>query len=302
MTRIETATLANSTTCELGEGPVWDPIRQQLLWLDIRSGTVHIGELDDSGKVTTIDRECFAGTVGAVAVAIDGSWVVAGAHEVFRHAADEREERVRVVAPSEPRRTNDGKPDPAGRFVVGTLALEGESSSETLVRIDAGGVAVLDQDLTLSNGLAWSVDGATMYSVDTLRGIVFARDYAADSGAVGERRIFLEITDGYPDGICVDAEDHLWVAVWGSGEVRRFAPTGLLDEVITVPAPHVSSVAFAGPRLDTLIITTATQDLNERQMSDHPLSGQLFSFKPGVTGAPVAFWNGELLTERTHVK
>ena len=302
MTHTETAAVANSIMCELGEGPVWDPIRRQLLWIDIQRGAVHVGELDSSGRVTSVGLHLFDGTVGAVAVAVDGSWVVAGAHQIFRYVHGRPGEGVTVISSSEPRRTNDGKPDPAGRFVIGTLAVEGASSTEVLVRMDADGVTTLDEDLTLSNGLAWSGDAATMYSIDTLRRRVYARDYDAVSGAVGERRTHLQIEDGYPDGICLDAEEHLWVAVWGSGQVRRYSPTGELEAVITVPAPHVSSVAFAGDGLDTLIITTATQDLTVSQMSTHPLSGQLFSFKPDVPGLPVALWNGHLPDERTEIR
>lgn len=302
MTRTETASLANSIICELGEGPVWDPIRQELLWLDIRRGTVHVGELDATGRVTQTDSVAFSETVGSLAVAVDGTWIVAGAHGVFPHPGDRLGDAVALIGDGEARRTNDGKPDPAGRFVVGTLALEGESTSEVLVRIDAAGVTVIDDDLTLSNGLAWSDDGATMYSVDTLRGLIYARDYDPESGAVGERRTFLEITDGFPDGICLDAEEHIWVAVWGSGQARRYAPTGELVDVIEVPAPHVSSVAFAGSGLDTLIITTATQDLTDEQLEQYPLSGQLFSFAPDVGGLPVPLWNGHLLNERTSIR
>lgn len=302
MTTASSVILANQTVCELGEGPVWDAARQQLLWLDIRRGIVFVGRMDRFGRVELVNHVTFPGTVGAVAVAEDGRWIVAGAQHVYTHPDNNALGGIRVIADGQPRRTNDGKADPAGRFVVGTLSLEGTSSEEVLVRLDDDGVAVLDDDLTLSNGFAWSADGATMYSIDTLRRRIYARPYEVESGAVGTRQVFIEVTDGYPDGMCLDAEEHLWIAMWGLGEVHRYTPTGELDRIITVRAPHVSSVAFAGPDLDRLVITTATQDLTPEQLKEYPLSGQLFTAKPGVLGLPVPSWNGSFTTERTIIQ
>lgn len=287
-------TLANPIVCQLGEGPVWDPIRQYLLWIDVARKIVHIGAVKASGHVEQLRQESFLDAIGAVAVAHDGHWLVAGSTHVFRHPAAARDKGLPMVIGPEPRRMNDGKPDPAGRFVVGTLALTGQSHSEVLMRIDDHRVTVIDSDLTLSNGLAWSSDGTVMYSVDTLRRRIYARRYDAESGAVGRRRAIVELEDGLPDGICLDEEEYLWVAVWGTGAVHRYSPQGRLDHIIRVPAPHVTSVAFAGPELDILAITTATQGLTEAQLRSYPLSGQLFTTRPGVRGARVALWNGRL--------
>ena len=168
-----------------------------------------------------------------------------------------------------------------------------ESGREVLVRLERdGSLTELDADLTLSNGLAWSTDGTTMFSVDTLRHTVFVRDYDRRSGVVGDRRVHLHIDGGFPDGIAVDAADHLWVAVWGAGEVRRFAPDGELVDRIVVPAPHTSSVAFAGDDLRTLVITTATDGLTGEQRRDFPDSGRLFTARVDVPGCPVPAWSG----------
>jgi len=299
MTTSDSVTVADTLVCRLGEGPVWDAARQRLLWVDIHSGTVQVGRLRSGGRIDLIDRVAFDQPVGAVAVSEAGMWVVAGSHRVFAHPSERAPFGVRVIPEHQRRRTNDGKPDPAGRFVVGTLALDGESTSETLVRLDADGLTELDSDLSLSNGLAWTRDGATMYSIDTLRHNVYVRTYDAASGNTGPRRLFLHTAhDAFPDGMCLDAEEHLWIAMWGRGQVHRYTPAGQLDRVIDVPAPHVSSVAFAGPDLDTLIITTATQDLTTDQLRAFPLSGHLFTAAPGVRGLPVPFWNGQLPPER----
>ena len=290
---ITTARLANPEQCELGEGPIWDPIRRRVHWLDIRRGTFYSGRLQDDGTITLDDRVSLDGTIGAAAVATSGRVLLARNHRLARLGANGVAQDDPPIIASDPgRRLNDGKPDPAGRFVVGSLRLDGPSASEELIRVeDDGSTTVIDADLTLSNGLAWTRDGAVMYSIDTMRQTVFARDYDAAIGRVGPRVEFLRITEGYPDGMCLDEEEHLWIAMWGLGQVHRYSPTGELVGVIDVPAPHTSSVAFVGDDLATLVITTATQDLSPQQLEEFPHSGRLFTAVPGVRGLPQPLWN-----------
>lgn len=262
---------ASRETYRLAEGPVWDAARRRLLWVDILGGAVLEGTLHGDGIVVT-RRHRFDGTVGAVTVAEDGTLLVAAQeHLVVLRPDGTRADGPRIVPAGERRRLNDGSTDPAGRFLVGTLSLAGPSEREVLVRLETDGtVTELDGDLTLSNGLAWSTDGSRMFSVDTERRVVYLRDYHPATGAVGERHVHLRVDEHYPDGIAVDADDHLWVAVWGAGEVRRFAPDGSLVHRIRVPAPHTSCVAFAGDDLRTLVITSATAELSESSCAPSP--------------------------------
>ena len=196
---------------------------------------------------------------------------------------------VQVVSGA--RRLNDGACDPAGRFVVGTVALDDSQGEQLLVRVeDDGSVTVLDDDLTLANGLAWSVDGSLLYSVDTVPGVVWVRAYDAATGAVGPRREWLRIADEWPDGLCVDAQDHVWIAIWGAGQVRRYTPDGELVGIVDVSAPLTTSVAFVGDDLDVLLITTATPD--PERLAQYPDSGRHFLAHVGVTGLPVTAWAG----------
>ena len=277
----------------LAEGPLWDTARRRLLWVDILAGAVLEGTLDD-GRIEVTGRHGFEGMVGAVAVADDGTLLVAEQEGLGVVRTDgTRAEGPRVVPAGERRRLNDGKPDPAGRFLVGTMSLDGESDREVLVRLEQdGGLTPIDRDLTLSNGLAWSADGGTMYSVDSMRRTVFVRSYDPASGAAGERRVHLRLSDGIPDGIALDADEHLWVAVHGAGQVRRFAPDGAVVDRLDVPAPHTTSVAFAGDDLRTLVITTAFGELPEEERRAHPESGRLFTTRVDVPGCPVAPWSG----------
>jgi sugar lactone lactonase YvrE len=275
----------------LGEGPVWDSVRRRLLWVDIVAGALFEGTLADE-LIHVTDRMVFPGSVGAVAVGDDGSLLVA-AHEtlVVVHPNGTRTDGARVVPAGRRARLNDGGTDPDGRFLVGTLSLDGPSRGETLVRLEHdGSITVIDDDLTLSNGLAWTTDGKRMYSVDTLRQAVHARDYDPATGATGARETFLTIADGWPDGVAVDCENHLWVAIWGAGLVRRYAPDGTVVGEVRVSAPHTSSVAFAGDDLRTLVITTATHELDSDQLSQYPDSGRIFSVRVPIPGLPSSLW------------
>ncbi|WP_202873842.1 SMP-30/gluconolactonase/LRE family protein [Kribbella speibonae] len=289
-----TLVTASEETCWLGEGPLWDPVRSQLLWVDIRNGKVFRGRLRTDDTIETLETVQLGETVGAVGVSRSGEWILAGQKRMhFRSTAGGITSGPIILPESASSRLNDGKADPAGRYLIGTLSLAGPSETESLVAIEAdASVRTLDADLTLSNGLAWSPDGHTMYNVDTIRQLVFARPYDPATGETGERKAFLTFAEGYPDGMTVDASGHLWIAMWGLGEVRRYSPDGHLALSINVPAPHTSSVAFAGAELDVLVITTATQDLSQEQLAAHPLSGRIFTIRTGVHGFPQPLWSG----------
>lgn len=287
------ADVASSEAYELAEGPVWDAERERLLWVDIPRGRVLCGELR-AGCVEVSEEHCFVGTVSAVVPTADQGLLIT-LHRGFATMAADGAMRTgpRVLSETDDSRFNDGACDPLGRFLVGSMSLNGRQHTELLYRLDGdGAVEVVDDGLTLSNGLAWSPDGRTLYHVDSVPGIVWSRVYDAVSGAVGPRRLHLRIDDGAPDGLCVDTEANLWVAVWGAGEVRCFDPAGRQLATVEVAAPHTSSVAFVGPARDLLLITTARTDLTEAQLAVHPLSGRLFLADVVARGVPTSAWAG----------
>ncbi|WP_343048821.1 SMP-30/gluconolactonase/LRE family protein [Microbacterium immunditiarum] len=283
-----TARLATDVSHYLSEGPVWDGIRERILWVDIVSGTVHSGRLRPDGTIRVEERYHFPDTAGAVAVAETGELVVAGTHRLYFRSVDGAIRAGAELISGRERRFNDGKPDPRGRFVVGTLGPGGEQ----LMRVDGDEVTVIDDDLGLSNGLAWSTDGSRFHSIDTTNRRIHVRDYDAVTGSIGRRELFRQFEHGAPDGMTTDADDHLWVAMWGEGCVLRISPTGRIVARIDVPAPHTSCAQFAGPDLETLVITTATEHLTAEQLRASPLSGRLFTVTPGVRGHPPYLWNG----------
>jgi len=280
-----TARRATAETFQLAEGPVWDAERGRLLWVDILAGSVLTGRLD-GGAISVTGRREFGEPVGAVLPTDDGRLAVVGRERILFAAEAGAVDPGPVVVPRGARsRTNDAAVDPAGRLLVGTHPLDDGQGPEVLVQLDGSAVRTLDDDLRLSNGLCWSPDGGTLYSVDTLTSTVWARDYDAATGATGPRRTHLS-PGGMPDGMCADADGLLWIAFWGEGLVRRFDGTGAVVDTVVVDAPHTSSVAFAGDDLETLVITTAREGLDARSLAAAPASGALFTVEVGVRGLP----------------
>jgi sugar lactone lactonase YvrE len=296
LVKMYTAQVATQQRHLLGEGPLWDPVRERVLWVDIDRGEVHVGRLAgdaiEAGEVLT-----FAETIGAVVCARDGTLLVAGRRALITVLpSGERVGGAQLLPDDVDSRLNDGGCDPSGRFVVGSMSLDGRTGGEGLWRIqDDGSVETIDADLTLSNGLAWSPDQRTMYSIDTVPGVVWARSHDPETGALGVRsKLFAPIpgdADDGPDGMCVDVDGNLWIAIWGAGEVRCYSPGGEVLATVRVDAPHTSSAAFVGPELDLLMITTASGELSPEALERHPDSGRVFTARVGTSGVPVPFWS-----------
>jgi sugar lactone lactonase YvrE len=268
----------------IGEGPVWDDRLGRLLWLDIAQGLVHVTD-----PSTGVDRAIVVGQpVGAIAPSVDGTYVAAVRDGFGRLdvGAGTFELVAAVEGGDRSTRMNDGKVDPAGRFWAGTMALDERPGAGSLYRFDPDGSVTRHlTGLTISNGLDWTADGHTMYFVDSPTQRVDAITFDAMPGTLGERRPFatIDASLGVPDGLTVDAEDHVWVAVWGGWCVLHLDPSGREVERLPVPAAQPSSVAFGGPDLRDLFITTATDGL---QIPDptQPDAGSLFVCRPGPQG------------------
>ena len=283
---------ATATAYSLAEGPVWDHRTDELVWVDIHLGDVHRGILH-AGQIRPISRTHVDATVGAVALGPSGNLLVAGHQQLLELAADGSTSAVtRLVPNKQKRRLNDGKTDPAGRFLVGTLSL-GAEGPETLYQVHRDGqVVIVDDDLGMSNGLGWSSDGTVLYSVDTGRQVIWRRTYDVPSGRWGRRELFTRVSDGSPDGLCVDVTGCVWLAVWGTGQVRKFEPSGRQVAVVDIDAPYVSCPTFAGSDLGTLVVTTAIDDLDDDRRAEHPKSGALFTARVDAVGTPSVAWGG----------
>jgi sugar lactone lactonase YvrE len=188
-------------------------------------------------------------------------------------------------------RFNDGAVDPGGRFWAGTMNTANPDAPQNgLYRIDeAGGCVHVFSGITISNGIDWTPDGRIMYYTDTERGTITAYDFDARTGSLAEARVFARIdeAEGAPDGLCVDAEGHVWSAIWGGSKVIRFAPNGERSAEYALPATQVTSCAFGGRDLSELYVTTARSGLDEGELDAQPLAGDLFRIRPGVRGQRV---------------
>lgn len=282
-----TVELVLDSRSDLGEGPVWDDRTGTLVWVDLTVGDVH-RFAPSSGKDTLVAS---IGTpVGAAVLRESTGMMLAVDTGFLRLDADGTTELVAAVEADDPtHRMNDGKCDASGRFWAGTNSYEFVPGESTLWRLDpCGTVTAAVTGMTLCNGLGWSPDDTTMYVIDSFGYRLDALDYHAASGAVGGRRTLIEFTeaDGLPDGMTVDAEGFLWVALYAGSAVRRYAPDGSLDTVLRMPVSQPTSCAFGGPDLQDLYITSGNQLKTPEELAAEPTLGGLFRCRPGVAGLP----------------
>ncbi len=279
------AELVLDARAELGEGPVWDPRAQVLYWVDINGFAVHVFD-----PATGRDRSINVGQHVGTVVPRRSSGVLLALREGFAALDLETEQVTRLVNPEPDPRTrfNDGKCDPAGRFWAGTMPLESRDPIGSLYRLDPDlSVQRMLTGVTVSNGIVWTADHATMYYIDTATRRVDAFDYDHASGAISNRRPAIEIPEhmGVPDGSTLDAEGMLWVAHFYGSRVTRWNPaSGELLGQIDVPVPNVTACAFGGADLDQLFITTARVAMDEAALEQHPQAGGLFMARPGPRG------------------
>lgn len=269
----------------LGEGPAWDAKTQTLYWVDILGKRVHAYK-DGRGDFLQLDEY-----VGCVAPRRQGG-LVAALHASFWTLDPAAGKQTLLASVSEPasNRFNDGKCDPAGRFLAGTMDMEERSPSGALYSLEAGKPPrkLLD-GIRISNGIAWSPDYKTLYYIDTPTRQIRAFDYDLETGSLSRPRPAVEVSAemGWPDGMTSDLEGRLWIALWGGGRISRWNPaTGRLEAEIPIPAPHTSSCIFGGPRRDVLYVTSARVGLDESALAQYPLSGGVFQIQTQTEGMP----------------
>ena len=273
----------------LAEGPCWWVEKQVLLWVDIEAS--RIGLFDpQTGRNNFLHLPAHVGAVVPTSV---GDLLLATAAGLMR--LDPSSEAVTLLSDPEAdrpgNRFNDGKCDPWGRFWAGTMAYDFQPLAGALWRLDGDGrITRQRSQLTISNGLAWSQDRETLYFIDSPTLHVMAFPLSSAGEIVGEPTICLQIPkawDALPDGMCIDAEGMLWIALFGGGCVTRWDPiSGQLLERLELPCRQVTSCCFGGPNLDQLFITTARREMDAEAIKAEPLAGGLFQADVGVKGWP----------------
>ena len=298
--------LIYDTKAHLGEGPIWDAHTQTLYWLDILNKRIYVG------AEVLVELDEF---IGCIAPRQNGGLILAlsGVVSETSHADEGRSSfwtldhasgtsdsvRTTLLSPltDEPTTTrfNDGKCDPRGRFLAGTMDMNETDPTGSLYAFDGKSVTKLLSDVTISNGMAWGADHKTFYYIDTPTREVRAFDYDLDSGTLANPRVAIYVPEslGWPDGMTSDTQGNLWIAMWGGAKITRWNPnTGELLDQIPVPALNVSSCVFGGRDMNELYLTSARKGLDEAALKQYPLTGGVFRLQTKVEGMPTFAFAG----------
>jgi sugar lactone lactonase YvrE len=272
---------------ELGEGPVWHAAENAVYFVDIKGRHIHRLSVA-TGLTQTWSAPDQPGFVVPLA---HGGFVCGMPGGLYRFDAHSGQfSKLGDVETHLPgNRLNDGFVDPSGHLWFGSMDDGEEQSTGRLYRVnDAGDVVVQDDDYVITNGPAMSPDARTLYHNDTMRRVVYAFD-VSDDGTLSRKRIFAAISgDGYPDGIAVDAEGYVWVALFGGWRIERFSPDGKVVEQVPFPCANVTKLAFGADDLQTVYASTAWKGLSPVERQQQPQAGGLFSFRSPVPGQPQA--------------
>ncbi|MBK7452787.1 MAG: SMP-30/gluconolactonase/LRE family protein [Anaerolineales bacterium] len=264
----------------LGEGPAWDSKTQTLYWVDILEKRIYA----NTEILAQLD-----GFIGCLAPRKNGNLLL-GTHLGFADLEPASGQLTVLASLDEPttNRINDGKCDPAGRFLAGTMDMNETDPSGSLYSFNGELTRLLD-GVRISNGLAWSVDQKTFYYIDTPTREVKAFDYDPATGQIANPRAVIRVPEalGWPDGMTADMKGNLWIAMWGGAQVTKWNPdTGQLLEQIPVPALQTSSCVFGGSHMNELHITSARKGMSTADLNKYPLSGGLFKVITNGEGMP----------------
>lgn len=287
--------LAVAAPSRLGESPLWHPVQQVLYWCDIPG--CRLNRFDPAtGELQHWD---FATDVGSCAPMLDGGLLLAMRDGLWRFDIHSGQRTRLSEPPYDPakERFNDGKCDPQGRFWVGTIYEPRDPPLASLHCFSAGQLVRKADAITVSNGLAWSPDGRTMYWSDTKAHTVYAFDVDPLTGSISERRIFarfplrqagesLASYGGRPDGAAVDSEGCYWVAMYEGQRLLRLSPSGEMLREIVLPTRCPTMPCFGGADLRTLYITTARENRPAAELAEQPLAGCVLSLRVDVAGLP----------------
>jgi sugar lactone lactonase YvrE len=277
--------VAVAPAAQLGEGPRWDAATQTLLWVDIPAKLVH--RYDPATGTNTTQQ---VADVVSLALPRRRGGVVVGLPGGLHLLDGQRSSLLAAIEPERAgTRTNDGACDAAGRLWVGTMALDERSPVAGLYRVDADlTVTTVLTATTISNGLGWSPSGRHFYFIDSPTCRIDLFDFDEATGALENRRPLaaVRVEGAVPDGLTVDAEGGVWVALHGGWGLRRYSPEGELLAEVGLPIARITSCCFGGPELRDLYVTTRREGLSEAEQAAQPLAGALLRLDVGVAGLP----------------
>ena len=287
------AKLLLDTQNQLGEGAFWDWKANELIWIDIENGSLHWYQPQNKQKRSVK----FDQKIGTVVPTTNANYVVALQNGI--HLWETKTAKLTLLAAPEKHlpqnRFNDGKADPQGRFWAGTMAMQNPDTQKTgaLYCYANDSIRQMITGVSISNGITWSADSKKMYYIDTPTRQVQEFDFEPNTGNIAFNRVAVQVPDslGYPDGMTIDQQGNLWIALWGGYGVGCWQPqTGMLIDFVKVPAPHVTACAFGGQQANELFITTARVGLTEQQLLQYPQSGGVFVCKTTASGVKMPFY------------
>jgi sugar lactone lactonase YvrE len=275
----------------LGEGAIWHPQWKKFLYVDIEG--CKVGCIDPVTKIT--EEKNVSKRIGTVVPSIDGNLILAlqGSLEELNFETGERKKIIDLEIDKPENRSNDGKCDAAGRLWIGTMHTEAKLKEGALYSYD-GKLKKMLNNISVSNGICWSNDNSVMYYIDSCDSNIKAYDFELETGNISNERTIVEIKEPHytPDGMCIDEQGMLWVAIWSGACVNRYNPfDGTLIGKVTVDAPNVTACAFGGYNLQQLFITTARAGLGTEQLLQYPLSGSLFVADINIKGVPTNYFS-----------
>ncbi len=278
--------VALSIRAQHAEGPLWDAATARLWWVDITGERVHCFDPESSNDSSWST----AGQPGGVVLSATGEPVVANPEglAVLDRTTASTELCVPIEQDKPENRANDAKVDDRGRVWVGTMAFDKRPRNAALYRVDGDKATCVVDGLTIANGPAFDESAGRLYLADTGIMVVDVFGLDAETGIPSDCRRFLDFGDArlWPDGMTVDDEGMLWIALGRAGAVHRYRPDGTLDGVVELPTTNPTSVAFGGVDGADLFITSSWSDLDADDRAAQPLAGAIFRCRPGVTGQP----------------
>ncbi|WP_319229588.1 SMP-30/gluconolactonase/LRE family protein [Draconibacterium orientale] len=287
------AELVMDTQSTLGEGAIWNYKTGELMWVDIKKEILNV-----YNPATGYNKEMFTGQmIGTVVPTESGNALVALQNGIYHFNMETGAKKLLLDPEADlpDNRFNDGKCDPSGRFWAGTISTKGDREVAALYRFDPDTtIHKMVDKVSISNGIVWSADKTKMYYIDTPTQKVMAYDYDDATGEILNPEVAVNVPSelGSPDGMTIDENDNLWVALWGGSAVGCWNPaSGELIDKIEVPAKNITSCAFGDEDMGTLYITSAREATSKEELEKWPHAGGVFKYRPGVKGVQAFFFN-----------
>jgi len=278
-----TVRVFDHTACQLGEGPMWHPLLNQLFWFDIIGKTLFT---QNAGKIQSWEFPEFVSAAGWID---RDNFLIASASALLRFdiSCGESSPVTGLESNNPITRSNDGRADPWGGFWIGTMGINAEPDAGAIYRYFRGEMCQLFAPITIPNAICFSPDRRYGYFTDTTKAIIWRQPLnEADGWPVGDPEIFIDFsgTGINPDGAVIDAAGYFWNAQWGAARLARYSPDGVFEQEFSLPTDHITCPAFGGDVLTTLFVTSARQGLTASQISAQPDAGKTFVINVGTSG------------------